>query len=443
LRDSLQHPTRLVPLAFLVAIALGTLLLMLPIARADPGSAPFLVAFFTATSAACVNGLIVVDTATYWTGFGQVVILLLFQVGGFGIMSGATLLGVLVTRRLRLTSRLVAQTENRGLVIGDVFGILKMVLVVTLVVEASAATLLALRLHYGYGEAWGDAIWHGIFQAASAFNNSGFASYSDSLMGFALDPMILVPIMISILIGGIGFPVLQDLRFHATRPARWMLHTKLTLLGSAILLPAGFLAFLFYEWNNPATLGQFDLGGRLLNALFHSVTLRTTGYNTLDVAAMSQSSFAVSYALMMIGGGSAGTAGGIKVGTFLILGLAVWAEIRGDTDANAFGRRISPEVQRQALTVVLLAVTVVGLAILALLGLSDFSLTFLMFEAISAFSTTGISTGITPDLPPPAQLIIIVLMFIGRVGTITIATALALRARQRPYRYPEERPIVG
>ncbi|TDQ82294.1 potassium uptake TrkH family protein [Dongia mobilis] len=443
MRDSLQHPTRLVPLAFLVAIAIGTALLMLPMARAGDGSAPFLVALFTATSAACVNGLIVVDTPTYWSGFGQVVILLLFQVGGFGIMAGATLLGILVTRRLRLATRLLAQTENRGLVMGDVFGILRMVLAVTLSVEAIVAVILTLRLHYGYGEDWGTALWHGIFQAASAFNNSGFSSYSDSLIRFALDPMILVPMMFAILVGGVGFPVLHDLRRETWRPGRWMLHTKLTLLGTAILLPAGFVAILLYEWNNVATLGQFGIGGKFLNALFHSVTLRTTGFNTVDVAAMTPSSFVVSYVLMMIGGGSAGTAGGIKVGTFLILGLAVWAEIRGDADVNAFGRRVSGDVLRQAVTVVLLAIGLVSLAILALLGLSDFSLTFLMFEAISAFSTTGISTGITGQLPAAAQVIIIGLMFVGRIGTITIATGLALRARARPYRYPEERPIVG
>ncbi|MFN3460511.1 MAG: TrkH family potassium uptake protein [Oceanibaculum sp.] len=443
MRDSLQHPTRLVPLAFLVAIAIGTALLMLPFARAGDGSAPFLVALFTATSAACINGLIVVDTPTYWSGFGQGVILILFQVGGFGIMTGATLLGLLVTRRLRLATRLMAQTENRGLVIGDVFGVLRMVLAVTVTVEAIIAAILTLRLHYFYGEEWGEALWHGIFQAVSAFNNSGFSSYSDSLVHFALDPLILVPMMLAILIGGIGFPVVHDLRRDPLRPSRWTLHSKLTLLGTAFLLPLGFLAFLVYEWNNAATLGQFGTGGKLLNALFHSATLRTTGFNTLDVAAMTPSSFVVSYALMMIGGGSAGTAGGIKVGTFLILGLAVWAEIRGDADVNAFGRRISADVLRQAVTVVLLAIGLVGLAILALLGLSDFSLTFLMFEAISAFSTTGISTGITGQLPPAAQGIIIGLMFIGRIGTITIATALALRPRARAYRYPEERPIVG
>ncbi|MBL8710250.1 MAG: TrkH family potassium uptake protein [Rhodospirillaceae bacterium] len=416
---------------------------MLPAARAEAGSAPFLVALFTATSAACINGLIVVDTPTYWSFFGQMVILALFQVGGFGIMSGATLLGVLVTRRLRLSARLTAQTENRGLVFGDVKGVLKMVLVVTVLVELAVAAILILRLRHGYGEAWSEAIWHGFFQAASAFNNSGFSSYSDSLVHFALDPIILVPMMLAILIGGIGFPVLHDLRRDVTRPARWSLHTKLTLLGTAILLPLGFLAILIYEWSNPATLGQFGWGGRALNALFHAVTLRTTGFNTIDVAAMTPSSFGVSYALMLIGGGSAGTAGGIKVSTFLVLGLIVWAEIRGDPDATAFGRRLSDDVQRQALTVVLLAVGLLFCATLMLLGLSDFSLEFLLFEAISAFSTTGISTGITGQLPPAAQCVIIMLMFVGRIGTVTIATGLALRSKQRPYRYPEERPIVG
>ena len=422
---------------------MGTLLLMLPAARADGSSAPLLTALFTATSAVCVTGLIVVDTPVYWSGLGQVIILALFQVGGFGIMTGATLLGLLVTDRLRLGFRLLAQAETRSLGLGDVVGVLKLVLLVTVAVELLVAAMLALRLHFGYGEAWGQALWNGLFLSVSAFNNAGFSTYSDSLMSFATDAAVLVPIMAAITLGGLGFPVLYELRRSRGYWRGWSVHTKITLLGSAILVVGGTLSILYYEYANGGTLAPFDAGGRLLGALFHSVSARTAGFNTVDVGAMQPQTLAVHYVLMFIGGGSAGTAGGIKVTTFFLLGFVVWAEVRGSGDTVAFRRRISSETQRQALTIVLLGVSVLAAATLALLGVSDLPLQDLMFEAISAFATVGLSTGITAELPPSGQLILIALMFVGRVGTITVATAIALRSKHSPFRYPEERPIVG
>ena len=440
---TLQHPARLVPLAFLLAIAVGTGLLMLPAARAGEGGAPFLTALFTATSAVCVTGLAVQDTPTYWSGVGQGIILALFQVGGLGIMSGATLLGLLVARRLRLSTRLLAQAETRSLALGDVVGVLRLVLRVTVAVELATAAVLALRLRHAYGEPWAEAAWNGLFPAVSAFNNAGFSTYSDSLTGFALDPLILGPIMAAVMLGGIGFPVLRDLRRNALRAAKWSLHTKLTLLGAGLLLLGGTAAVLAYEWSNPATLGPHGPAGKLLGAAFHSAMTRSGGFNAFDVGETRPETLAVSYVLMMIGGGSAGTAGGIKVTTFLVLGFVVWAEIRGEPDVTAFGRRISRDVQRQALTVALLAVGFVGTATLVLLSVSDLALDDALFEVVSAFATVGLSTGVTADLPPAGQALLVVLMFLGRVGTITVATGLALRGRRTPYRYPEERPIIG
>lgn len=442
-RQGIQHPARLVPLAFLGAILVGTVLLMLPVSRAGEGSASLLTALFTSTSAVCVTGLIIEDTPLYWSMFGQWVILGLFQVGGFGIMTGATLLGLLVAGRLGLGTRLVAQAETRSLGLGDVTGVLRLVLLVTVAVESLATAALALRLHFGYGESWSTALWNGVFQAVSAFNNAGFSTYSDSLMGFVADPLVVVPIMLAVMLGGLGFPVLYELRRRPTGWRRWSIHTKITLIGTAVLVAGGALAIGLSEWHNADTLGPLDTGGKLLGALFHSVTARTAGFNTLDVGSMHVESLAVNYVLMFIGGGSAGTAGGIKVTTFFLLGFVVWAEVRGGRDTTAFHRRISHETQRQALTVVLLAVTVLAFATMALLSLTDLPLQAVMFEAISAFATVGLSTGITAELPPAGQGILIVLMFVGRVGTITVATALALRSRRRPFRYPEERPIVG
>ncbi|WP_209439301.1 TrkH family potassium uptake protein [Sinorhizobium arboris] len=441
--QSIQHPARLVPTAFLVAILVGTTLLMLPISRAGPGGAPLLAALFTATSAVCVTGLIVQDTPTYWSGFGQGVILVLFQVGGFGIMTGATLLGLLVTRRLKLSSRLIAQAETKSLSLGDVAGVLRLIFLVTIAVELVTTAALAWRLRYGHDYVWSDALWQGFFHAVSAFNNAGFSTYSDSLIGFALDPLILAPIMAAVVIGGLGFPVLFELRQTVRHPARWSVHTKITLLGTALLLVAGLAATAAYEWNNPKTLGAFEWPGKLLNAASHSVMARTAGFNSIDIGEMRIETLAVTYALMFIGGGSAGTAGGIKVTTFFLLGFVVWAEIRGQRDSTAFRRRIGTHAQRQALAIVLLSVGAVAGGVLMLLSVTSLPLEDVMFEVISAFGTVGLSTGITGGLPPAAQLVIIALMFIGRVGTITIASALALQERNVLFRYPEERPIVG
>lgn len=443
MQHGIRHPARLVPAGFLAVILAGTALLMLPVSRAAEGAAPFMTALFTAVSAACVTGLAVVDTPTYWSGFGQVVILALIQVGGFGIMTGATLLGLLVSRRLGLATRLAAQSESRSVTLGDVFGLLRLVLTVTVVMEATVATVLAARLHWGHGLPWGEASWHGLFHAISAFNNAGFSTWSDNLIGFQSDGLVLVPIMLAVVIGGIGFPVLHELRREPGQWRRWSIHTRLTLVGTALLLALGFAGILAYEWYNPRTLGPMGVADKVLGAMFHSVSARTAGFNSLDVGGLRTETLALHLGLMFVGGGSAGTAGGIKITTFLLLGLVVWAEVRGARDTTVFHRRIAIEAQRQALTVVLLGTTAVALGTLALLGLTPFPFEQVVFEAVSAFATVGLSTGITPQLPASAQAVVVALMFVGRVGTVTVVTALALRRHEALYRYPEERPIVG
>ena len=430
------------PLAFLSMIAIGTVLLMLPAASAGPGSAPFLTALFTSTSAVCVTGLIVVDTPTYWSGFGQVVIMGLFQAGGFGIMTGATLLGLLVAGRLNLGTRLVAQAETRS-GLGNVTSVIKVAVIATLTIELLAMIALALRLRFGYGFHWDEALWHGAFQSVSAFNNAGFSTWSDSLTRFASDPGFILPITLAVLIGGLGFPVMYELHRHPLAWSRWSLHSKITLAGSAVLVAGGALMIALYEWRNPATLGALDGTGKWLSAMFHSVAARTAGFNTIDMGATTLETQTVNWALMFIGGGSASTAGGIKITTFFLLGFAVWAEVSGNQDTVAFGRRIPEQSLRLAVTVVLMALSMLALGILALLSVTDFALRDVIFEAISAGFTVGLSTGITADMPPAGQAILIVMMYVGRVGSVTVATALALRGQRRLYRYPEERPIVG
>lgn len=443
MRASLQHPARLVPLAFLSAIAIGTALLLLPIAKVGPGGSDLITALFTATSAVCVTGLIVVDTPTYWTAFGQAVILALIQVGGFGIMTGSTLLGVLISRRLGLRTRIIAQAETRTLDLGDVKGVLRLIFVVTMLVELAIWAVLTVRLHWGYGEPLSLSIWNGLFHSVSAFNNAGFSTYSDNLIGFADDWLFLGPIMLGVIIGGIGFPVLADLRRTFWHPVKWSVHTKITVLGTAGLLVVGTASVFAYEATTNGVLGLLSFPDRLLGALFHSVMTRTAGFNAIDIGALQPETLVVTNVLMFIGGGSAGTAGGIKVSTALLLMLAVWAEIRGEPDTIAFRRRFSTDVQRQALTLIVLATIAIALATLHLLSVTSFTLEQVLFESISAFATVGLSTGITDDLPASAELTLVALMFLGRVGTITVATGLALKRSQRPFRYPEERPIVG
>lgn len=440
---ALQHPARLVPLAFLVAIAVGTLLLMLPVSRAELGHAPFLTALFTATSAVCVTGLIVEDTPVYWSTFGQSVIMALFQIGGFGIMAAATLLGLLVGRGFRLSDRLRTQVERSYVDLSDARGVLRLILVIAVVVEVTLALALTLRLHLGYGQPLPTAIWHGVFHSVSAFNNAGFSTFSDSLIGFQGDWLFLMPVMLAIMLSSLGFPVLHEIRNRASNGGPWTLHSKVTLLGTAVLLLSGFLFALLFEWGNPETLGPMSIGDKLLNSAFHSVTTRTTGFNTVNVSAFGEETLAVTYLLMFIGGGSAGTAGGIKITTFFLLGIIVWSEARGERDASLFGRRIGTTIERQALTVALLSFALIWIGTLVILAVTEHPLTAVLFESISAFATVGLSTGITNQLPAAGELVLIVLMFVGRVGTITIATALALGTGKTAFRYPEERPIVG
>lgn len=439
----LRNPIRLVPSLFVLAIAIGTFLLSLPIASADGVRAPFLTALFTATSAVAVTGLVVVDTGTYWSPFGQVAILMMFQIGGLGIMTAATLFGLLAGRGFGLHDRIATQVERGRLETGDALSVLKLVLGITLAVEAVVALILTARLAISYDMTIGSALWHGVFHSVSAFNNAGFSTHADSVMGYQTDPLMLVPIMLAVIVAALGFPVMQDLRDKRFDWRRWSLHSKITVIGTAILLLIGFVAILAMEWTNAGTLGPMSVSSKLLNAAFHSVMPRTAGFNSVDVGAFHDQTLMVNYFLMFIGGGSAGTAGGIKVTTFVVLFAIVLSEVLGRRDAGLYGRRFGSEVERQALSVTVLAATLIFAATTYIASITMLPLPEILFECISAFATVGLSTGITADLPPSAQVVIVLLMFIGRVGTITVATALAVGRPPRPYRYPKENLIVG
>jgi trk system potassium uptake protein TrkH len=443
------HPARAGVVGFGTVITVGALLLTLPAAAEDGTATNLLTALFTSTSAVCVTGLVVVDTGTYWSSFGEGVILGLIQVGGFGIMTFASLLGLLVSGRLRLRLQLTAQAETKTFGIGDVRRVLLGVAGTTLAVELAVGALLALRFRFGYGQGIAGAAYSGFFHAVSAFNNAGFGLRVDSIVGYADDPWVVLPITAAVILGGIGFPVLLELlrgsrRGTRVRAARhWSLHTRLTVGTSVVLLLAGTAITVGLEWSNPGTLGPMSWGDKVLGGFFHSAMTRTAGFNAIDIGALEPATLLVTCVLMFIGGGSAGTAGGIKVATFAVLAAAIIAEVRGDTAAQAMGRRLSPATVRQALTVALLGVGAVMIATILVLTVAEAPFEGVLFEMVSAFGTVGLSTGITADLPRSAQVLLIGLMFIGRLGPVTLASALALRERVRRYELPEERPVIG
>ena len=437
------HPTQLVALAFALAIVVGGLLLYLPLSTAGPGNGSFLTAFFTSTSAVCVTGLVVVDTPSYYSHFGQVVILGLIQIGGFGIMTLTSLLALLVARRLGLRSRIVAQTERAGLALGDLRRVILGVAALSFIFEAAAASVIGLRLGLTYDYPLGSAVYQGIFHAVSAFNNAGFALYRDNLIRFVTDGWVSLAVCFAIIAGGLGFPVWFELRRRPLSPRRWSVHTKVTLAMTFALLAFGTIAVLGFEWSNAATLGPLSTPGKLLAAFFQGTVPRTAGFNSVDYADMRQESLLVTDMLMFVGTGSAATGGGIKVTTFAVLALMVYAELRGETTVNAFHRRIPPTAQRQALTVAFVALNAVVVCTLVLMAVSPFPFYRTLFEAISAFGTVGLSTGITPDLPSSGKIVLILLMYLGRVGPQTLGAALVLRERERLFRYPEERPLIG
>lgn len=437
-----RRPGQLVIIGFIGAIAVGTLLLLLPIsASGEP--ATFMEALFTATSAVCVTGLIVTDTPVFWSGFGEAVILLLIQLGGLGVMTVASLLGLLVSRRLDLSSRLVAAASTRTVGLGDLRRTLVRVVVLAFVIETAVATVLAVRFAVTYDEPFGRALWNGVFHAVSGYNNAGFALFSTSLMDFVSDPWICVPIAVAMILGGLGLPVVLEVLRERVRPGRWSLHTKITLLMTVLLLVGGTAFFFVTEYDNPATMGNLGTADQILASFTQSANARTAGFNSVNTGEMHTETWLGTIILMFIGAGSAGTAGGIKVTTFAVLALVIWSELRGDPDATLFDRRISLATQRQALTLALLAVAIVVLPTLWITALSPFTVDQILFEVTSAFTTTGVSTGITSSLAWYHQVVLVVLMFIGRLGPITLGTALALRARGRLYRLPESAPIIG
>ncbi|UPO76007.1 potassium transporter TrkG [Arthrobacter sp. Helios] len=437
-----SSPARLALIVFSLVILLFSALLSLPAASASGEVTPLHDAMFTAVSAVCVTGLTVVSTAAYWSVFGQVLILVAIQIGGLGILTMASLLALAVNRRLGVRGKLIAQEGMNTGRLGEVGSLLRIVVSTTVLIELVLAAVLAPRFMM-LGESPAQAIWHAVFYSISSFNNAGFTPHSDGLVPYENDLWILVPLMLGVFIGSLGFPVIMVLLQTRLRPRGWNLHTKLTLVVSFILLGAGSLLWAAFEWFNVRTIAGMDVGEKILHSIFASVMMRSGGFSLVDMADQDASTLVITDMLMFAGGGSASTAGGIKVTTIAVIFLAIIAEARGDTDVRAFARNIPAGALRVAISVVMLGATMVAVSTLALLVITDETLQPVLFEVISAFATVGLSVGLSPELPPAGKYVLAATMFAGRVGTITLAAALALRQRKPLYHYPEERPIIG
>ena len=434
-------PAKILVGGFFGLILIGALLLSLPVAT-HSGQLPFLDALFTATSAVCVTGLVVVDTGTYFTRFGQTVIMILIQVGGLGIMTAATIVFILLGKKITLRERLVIKEAMNQISLEGLVRLVQIVILLTLAVEAVGALILSTRFIPEYG-LW-TGLYYSVFHAVSAFCNAGFDLIGGfrSLTPFARDPVILLTIPALFILGGLGFTVVMELH-QKRRLRRLTLHTKMVIIISFLLLTLGTVIIFLMEFNNPATLGQFGFFGKVLNAFFTAATTRTAGFNSVPTDGLMQPTLFFMLGLMFIGASPASTGGGIKTTTYGALMVAVISSIRGSEDAVLFHKQIPVEILRRALSIAIIAFTLVFVVTLTLLITEGGQLLVMFFEAMSAFGTVGLSTGITGDLSPLGRVVIIFTMFAGRLGPLTLMFALARRLKKAPVRYTTERIMLG
>ena len=439
------NPAQIMVLGFASVILIGSILLNLPIASRNGESIGFVNALFTATSAVCVTGLVVVDTGTYWTVFGQTVILFLIQIGGLGFMTLATLIFFIFGKKITLRDRLVMQEALNQFKISGIVRLTQYILIATFLIEGIGAILLSIRFIPIFGVSKGIA--YSIFHSISAFCNAGFDLMGDftSLTAFVNDPLVNGVVWILIVIGGLGFTVVVDL-LQTRKFSRFSLHTKMVLSITAILIGLGFIMILILEYGNPATMGNLTLRGKLLSSMFHGITPRTAGFNTLPTDQLTTASIFLTIVFMFIGGSSGSTAGGVKTTT---AGVVIWtivSVIKGNDDTEIFHKRIPRDIINRSLAVIGISMLLIVLMTMALsITEKAFSFIEIFFEATSAFGTVGLSLGITPSLSLPGRLLVSITMFAGRVGPLTLALALARQQQKKKglIKYPEEKVIVG
>lgn len=435
-------PPKVITAGFLVIILVGAFLLMLPISSAARQGTSFLSALFTSTSAVCVTGLVVVDTGTYWSGFGKFVIMTLIQVGGLGFMTIATVGSIMAGKRIGIQSRLLIQESLGQDRIQGVVRFAKKIFISAFAIEGVGALLLSLRFIPQYGFFRG--IWYGIFHSISAFCNAGFdiLGNGQSMMKHQTGLIVNLTLCSLIVLGGIGFVVMYDVMANRQCLKRVSLHSKLTIIMTALLIFLGMIAFFILEKDNAATMGELSFFHKWLASLFQSVTTRTAGFNSIDQGSMTESSKFLTILLMFVGGSPVSTAGGVKTTTLTVVVLATAAYIR-KTDVQAFGRRISYHVVNKATAIMLIAFTLILFSTM-IISIENPNIAFLnvFYEVVSAFGTAGLSTGITADLTVVSKMILILLMFAGRVGALTIVLAIAGKEQMEHFRYPEGRVLL-
>jgi Trk-type K+ transport system membrane component len=381
---------------------------------------------------------------------------MLIQVGGFGIVGFASLVAILLEGKISLKNRLLTSSEA-GSNASNIRGLLFNVLKIMLFFQGLLFVFLFFRFITEYKYDWNVALGHGVFHAMSAFNNAGFALYSDNMMGFARDGWILIPIFVTVFIASIGFPTIVEIRDRAklkiagwlkrpmnySMPSQWSLNSRIVLWGSLVLFVGGTVAIALLEWNNPKTLGELSVVDKIVDSMFASVMPRTAGFNSVDVLGMTPSTWMVNDILMFVGGASVSTSGGIKIGTAVVLFFIVYTEIRGETAVNIGNRRLPRSMQRQALTILTVTSFVIVGATMMLRLTTQFSLDQVLFLVFSAVGTVGLDPGMSATMPDHAKFLVSLLMLFGRLGPIVVATSIALRRTQRHFEYPKERPLIG
>ncbi len=447
-------PTQVLVLGFLALILIGSLLLELPVASSDGQAAPYLDSLFTATSAVCVTGLVVRDTATEWSTFGHIVIIFLIQIGGLGFMTMATVILMVMGRKIRLRDRLIIQEALNEFSLKGLVALIKKIVILTLTIEFFGAAILSTRFIPEFGFSKGLA--YSFFHSISAFCNAGFdlmgSSFGpfSSFTAYTSDIVVNFTLIGLIVIGGLGFTVLLDIS-REKRFNKLSLHSKVVLFITGTLLAIGFLFFLLVEYKNPETLGPLDFGSKLLASMFQSVTTRTAGFNTISQDSLTTPSKLMTIILMFIGASPAGTGGGIKTTTFAVIVLMIVTVIRGKNEITLYGRKVNRATAYKALAISMIAFAIVIIFTMVLsiaeqgneCGLAAFD--NILFEATSAFATVGLSSGITPYTSPVSRVFMIITMFIGRVGPLTMTLAFTNRARNTnvKYSFPEGKIMVG
>ncbi len=445
IQDKITY-VRIIAVGYLTVILTGTLLLLLPAATRAGERTGVLTALFTATSATCVTGLVVVDTATHWTAFGQMVILLMIQIGGLGFMTLGVLLALILRKRISLRTRGILQESMNYMQLGGVVRLVKITFWGTFLFEGCGAVLLAARFIPVFGIAKG--ILYGIFHSVSAFCNAGFdlmGGYSgkySSFVEFHGDILINFVLMALIILGGIGFFVWSDLKKNGCRWKRYMLHTKITLFTTVLLLVAGTVLYFLFENDN--LLAGMSGKDKFLAALFSSVTARTAGFNTIDTGGLTGASKLLTMLLMFIGGSPGSTAGGIKTVTALVLVAYVWSNLRKSKGVNMFQRRLDDDVIRKASNVVVLSMLMAVISVIFICFIQPYlPVEDVMFEVFSAIGTVGMSTGLTRDLSTASRIVIILLMYCGRIGSMSFALSFTERKKVAPVQFPVEKIMIG